>query len=111
MKIERYVIKDITGNLLAGRDKWVRPNMIMDAFFYRESPTTTQSEVGGTIHKVTIEVHEPEFLPCPFCGGTDLHMQRVGRISSAVACAPCQTNGPWCRSDAEARAAWNRRTS
>ncbi len=105
MKIERYVIKDITGNLLAGRDKWVRPNMIMDAFFYRESPTTTQSEIGGTIHKVMIEVHELELLPCPFCGG-EAHM-----TASFVQCRVCRSDGAIGGTPAEARAAWNRRTT
>lgn len=111
MKIERYVIKNDEGQYrVSGR--WT--DHFNKAALYGGPPVILDLP-GACIHKVTIEVHEPELLPCPFCGKTtDLHTTNHPTNSSRfIECGACGTEGPWKWnwSDAEARAAWNRRTS
>ena len=47
--------------------------------------------------------------PCPFCGGEADRSQLVGDMPCFVGCLPCNLEGPFRETNAEAIAAWNRR--
>jgi Lar family restriction alleviation protein len=54
-----------------------------------------------------------KLLPCPFCGGTDVHVinPAPGATGRYVACEGCMVEGPWAAGeDASRKAAdlWNR---
>ena len=50
-----------------------------------------------------------DLKPCPFCGGTDLHVVSVYGTEYYVDCFTCTTCGPYGETYEEAIEAWNRR--
>ena len=53
---------------------------------------------------------DEELKPCPFCGGEGASHQTALSGRFHVFCLACDAEGPWCNMEAEAIAAWNRRT-
>lgn len=47
-------------------------------------------------------------LPCPFCGGSNLHLN--GQFDHWVKCTDCGTEGPYYKNADKAKAAWNLRS-
>lgn len=54
-----------------------------------------------------------DLLPCPFCGGTEIHIDDNG-YEEWLQCVGCNAAGPYTEDDAEAgvslKEAWNRRS-
>lgn len=85
-----------------------------------ERPTTNESEyqLWRTARERLLARHPepPKFDGCPFCGGMpematpkpDSALRHSGLLRAY--CHNCQVYGPWGTDEADAVAAWNRRT-
>lgn len=52
---------------------------------------------------------EQELKPCPFCGGTDLHLSGIEQIFIGVSCNTCDCEGPSQKTKRGAIKTWNTR--
>ena len=78
---------------------WEYPNTTHTS----EYLTRTEPIMAGK-HNVNLT-----FLPCPFCGGNDLHVISDPGVLDTVFCNDCGTCGPFVDSAAAAIEAWNKR--